>query len=175
LLLISRSSRLTRLPNPKRQGEIAETKLVCLTLLDFYSSVENGLTVETATSFKDFVHLTADKGNLTGLRMLKNDLVAMLEAVPGRHRSGLDLLLRERAGYTLNDLLASQLARIRKIAERGKIRNDTEYYLVREHVEMIWDDPEAASEYAVLLTMLNTYEEAAARRGGNSSGSSPAV
>lgn len=124
---------------------------------------------------KDAIRLAGANGNLTGLRMARNDLIAMLQAVPGRERRGLDLMLRERAGFSLDDLLAKQLARIRRIAERGNIKNDTEYYMVREHIEMIWENPDSFKERDHLIELMNSYGETIARRGRQGDDASPAV
>ena len=77
----------------------------------------------------------------------------------------LNALLRERTGSSVDELLFRQLGDVARIRARGKIMSDRQYYLVREHVEMIWDDPRSEEECAQLEAMLQAYEERAASRG----------
>jgi hypothetical protein len=161
--------------NPDRQREAEELRELCLTLIDFLCSVEGGLDASSVAVVRDSVEKAAARRQLTGLRMAKNDLVAMIQTIPGRQRARLDSMLREHVGISLDQLLAREHAQIRRIRDRGSIRTDTEYYLIREHVEMIWDDPTRSADVPALRTLLHEYEARAARRGRGGGGSPSAV
>jgi hypothetical protein len=95
---------------------------------------------------------------------MRNELVAMIEAVKPIDRRRLDAVLRQRLATSLDDLLAHQLGQIRRIRDRRSIRLDSEYYVVKEHVETIWDDPARADDCCVLQEMLAAYESRVRKR-----------
>lgn len=101
--------------------------------------------------------------DLRGLRMARADLVAMAHAASTAQRRALDVLLRERAGTSLDDVSERELRRIRQIRARGRVTGEEQYYLVRERVEFIMDDPERADEYRDLCALLQAFEERARR------------
>ena len=101
---------------------------------------------------------------LAGLREARSDMLAMAEACSAAQRRELDAMLRARAGVPLDALMARQLARIERIRARGRIARDEQYYLVKERIEQIWDDPTRAEEFRALQDMLAAYEDRAARR-----------
>ena len=74
----------------------------------------------------------------------------------------LDGRLRARAGTNLEILQVKMAERIERIRKRGKLTSEEQYYLVREHVEFIFDTPGRADEVEQLLTMMNDFEERSA-------------
>jgi hypothetical protein len=97
--------------------------------------------------------------------MMLDDLVAMIPAATQAERHELDRRLKERAGVTLSSLMERQFAQIERLVRRGKLTSEQQYYLVREHVELIDDDPEYEAELPKLFALLEAYEIVAAKRG----------
>src|SRR5690606_34325214 len=97
--------------------------------------------------------------DLRGMRMMYNDLVEMTKAADARERRDLDERLRARAGLNLELVQAKLTERIEKIRKRGKLTSEEQYYLVREHVEFIFDTPGREDEVQQLLAMINDFEE----------------
>jgi glycerol-3-phosphate dehydrogenase len=87
-----------------------------------------------------------------------------VQACTAEQRRELDRRLRVEAGVTLDSLLTRRLARVAKLRAQGRLATEAQYYLVRERVEEVWDDPERAEEHAQLQAMVNAYEERVARR-----------
>jgi hypothetical protein len=157
-------SRFRRADMPKslsaeHQRELDQLRALGLALIDFFESVDKSFSESGGgRGFREAIELQYRKSSLRGARTMRNELVAMIEAVKPIDRRRLDALLRERVGTSLDDLLAHQLAQIRRIRDRGSIRSDSEYYVVKEHVETIWDDPPRAEDFRVLQEMLAAYE-----------------
>ena len=105
----------------------------------------------------------ADK-NLRGLRMVHADLLAMTAAMTAAHRRELNAQLRDRAGVSLLSLLERQGQRIARLRARGKLTSEQQYYLVREHIELLMDDPARADELRELQGLLEDFELRAAKR-----------
>ena len=156
----------------EHQRELDQLRALGLTLTDFFESVdmpfagsEIGRAFRDAIEgFRDAIELQHRKSSLRGARTIRNELTALVESVKPTDRKRLDALLRERLGVSLDDLMAHQLAQIRRIRDRGSIRSDSEYYLVKEHVETIWDDLACTKEFSALQEMLAAYERRAKNR-----------
>ena len=150
--------------SPEREAELDALRRLQLALADFFAPE---LDAEAAAELREATERAYGGRSLAGLRAMRDESVAMVEACvrePARQRQ-LDTLLRERAGTSLDALLTRRRAGIAKIREQGRIATDAQYYLVREYVELIWQDPERAEEFAALQGLLDAYEQRAARRG----------
>ena len=97
--------------------------------------------------------------SVPGLRMMLNDLLPMTRGATPAQRREFDALLRERAGVSLSSLLERQTARIERLRKRGKLTSEEQYYLVREHIDLIEGEAEHAEVVAELYTLLEQYEE----------------
>jgi hypothetical protein len=115
-------------------------------------------------SWEGIVTAVHARGDLTGMRSIRNDSIESLIAFSATQRRGLDRRLRAGSGITLDSLEAQHLARIDRIRTKGRISSELQYYLVKERIEVIWDDPERAEEFRALQAMLEGYEERVARR-----------
>ena len=62
----------------------------------------------------------------------------------------LNQILAEKFKYNLVDVAAAEKDEIQKIIKRGRIRNDREFELVKNHEESIYDD-DSQTEYAEIL------------------------
>jgi hypothetical protein len=151
---------------PERQRELDDLYAVAKVfagLLDAESDLapEQSLSAALARAY--------EKADLRGLRMAHADFIGgFLPAFSVAQRKELDRLLRAGPGVTLDSLEARQLERIAKVRAKGQIATEQQYYMLRERVELIWDDPERVEEFRALRAMLDAYEERATRRGARS-------
>ena len=113
------------------------------------------------------------RGDLRGLRMAHNDLIASLEAASPDEKREIDDLLRRRAGVSIGTLLARRFQRVGRILARGELTSEEQYYLVREYVEFAEHDPSKADEVGRLWRMLQAFEERGAARARSRSGEAP--
>ena len=148
--------------SPEKQFELESLSRV-LSVIAAYLDGLSGLGPD-APSLAKAVTRASEERNLRGLRMAQGDLIAMTQAATPAQRRELDHLLRDRVGVSLSSLMDRQEAQISRVRERGKLTSEQQYYLVREHVEFIGDDPERAEELRALSVMLEEYEAAAAKR-----------
>ena len=102
--------------------------------------------------------------NLRGLRMVQGDLIAMTAVMTTAQRRALDSKLQERAGVSLLSLLERQGQRVARLRARGELTSEQQYYLVREHIELLMDDPAHAAELTELQVMLEAFALRAAKR-----------
>jgi hypothetical protein len=123
-----------------------------------------------AGTFSEVISREYSKKNVSGLRVVHAEFVGgMVPSCTVAQRRELDALLRAKIGVTLDSLEKRQLDRINKLRARGRISNDQQYYMIRERVEMIWDDPERVEEFQALQSLLGAYEERVASRGARGS------
>lgn len=148
--------------SPERQEELESL----YRLLGVYAGfLRQELRPEHAALLEEGIEKAYRAKSLSGVRMGRDDMVAMTDALTAPQLRQLDGMLREQAGTSLDALQTRRLARIAKVRERGRIANDEQYYLVRERIEQIWDDPGRADELHALQSVLTAYEERRARTG----------
>ena len=96
------------------------------------------------------------KTALRGLRMAINDCVERSSRFDRLQVEKLDSELRKLGIVTLSELRRRFSKDYTKIKKRGQIKNDAEYYLVRN----VLDDPteKTAEERRLLEEMINGYE-----------------
>jgi predicted ATPase len=95
---------------------------------------------------------------LNGLRQAINDCVEMSLHFDHKEVEKLDSELRSRGIVTLSELRRRYSKSYAKITKRGQIKNETEYYLVRN---VLHDPTEKAPEVRKLLEELISDYEAA--------------
>ena len=123
----------------------------------------------TLEDFRAIAEQAYASGSPTRLREVRDGLLEPVEAgavgaVGAEEERRLDALLRERAGVSLDSLLARRLARIAKARAKGRITTRAQYDLVKERVETIWSDPARAEEFRALQALCTDYEERELRR-----------
>jgi len=96
------------------------------------------------------------KTALNGLRQAINDCIEMSFHLDPKEVGKLDKQLRERSIVTLSELRRRYSKKYAAIVKRGRIRSDTEYYLIRN----VLDDPttKAEGEREVLENLVADYE-----------------
>lgn len=151
---------MPRALSPERQQELDSLRAILLVFADFQRPYFDG---RIADMMVEAVEKGYRERALSGLRMVRDDMVAMSEGCTAEQMRQLDVMLRKRAGTSLDDLHGRRLARIAKIRERGRITSETQYYLAKEHVEFIWSGPERREEFQALQIMTVAYEERVGR------------
>ena len=76
----------------------------------------------------------------------------------------LDARLLAACGKGLDDLYKKRWERIAKIKERGKLRSDSEFYLINEHIDYLINMGAPDEETELFDSMLFDYEERARKR-----------
>ena len=149
---------------PERQKELDSLYALTRALADFQSAE---LSEDLAAQLRDVVERTYRERSLPGLRQIRDDMLAATDGTLNNRseRQRLDALLRERTGHGLAHHVAAQRSEIAKVRERGFITTDRQYYLLKEHLELIATDPEHQDEAAALQALMTAYEERAALRG----------
>jgi hypothetical protein len=151
---------MVRRLSPERQRELDELRDI-FTVFAAYLDERAGV---PGHSRADLVARVYERRDLTAMRSLRNELVETLVAFSAAQRRELDERLREGPGTTLDALEAKHLDRIAKLRAKGRIATEPQYYVLKERVEVIWDDPQRREEFEALRAMLTAYEERVARR-----------
>jgi hypothetical protein len=148
--------------SPERQRELDELFAVDSVLASFF---DRDIRLPSGRSLSAALLQAYERRDLAGVRMVHADFVGgMLPACSAAQRRELDRLLRAGPGVTLDSLEAQQLERIRRVQAKGRISSVQQYYMLKERVEVIWDDPARVEEFRALQALLDAYEERAARR-----------
>jgi hypothetical protein len=144
----------------ERQRELDDLRAI----FEVFGAFEDDIAPVAGRSWAGIVSAAHERGDLAGMRMIRNDSIESLVAFSAAQRRELDRRLRAGPGITLDSLEAQHLARIDRIRAKGRIATEPQYYLVKERIEVIWDDPERAEEYQALRAVLQEYEERVAQR-----------
>lgn len=96
---------------------------------------------------------------LAGLRQAANDVVESVQALAPERVNALDAKLRLAGVVTLSELRLRRHSSSKAILKRGKIRNETEYHLVKGLLDSQDDTVDSAS-HAALSSMLSDVEHA---------------
>lgn len=140
-----------------------ESKLEYAKMKDFLSFyAEQYLKVESLPPEKrpiatlEALEKKSMKKAFNGLRQAINDCVEMSFHFDHREVEKLDSQLRSRGIVTLSELRRRYSKNYAKIMKRGQIKNETEYYLIRN----VLDDPteKAPEERELLGKMISDYE-----------------
>jgi hypothetical protein len=101
---------------------------------------------------------------LAGLREALADLLEMSANLPPGDLRKLDHHVRAELGLGLDELQTGRLARIQEVRNRGKIKTDEQFRLLKGRHEQIWDDPSHSEEANALAALLDQYEARKVRR-----------
>jgi|SRR5215213_3838336 len=151
---------MARRLTPERQRELDDLRAV----FEVFGVFLDEISPVAGHSWAGIVSAVHARGDLTGMRSIRNDSIESLVAFSPAQRRELDRRLREGPGVTLDTLERQHLARIDRIRAKGSIATEQQYYLVKERIEVIWDDPERADECRSLQALLEDYESRVARR-----------
>ena len=136
--------------------EITDLKNWCIVVADFLQSIsKHTLFAEWCREIEHDNDLT----NLPSWRMAYDTLLAAVLDIEPQHYKRLNAILKEKFGKDLNLLNSKLQQKIGNIIQRNKIRNEEEYYLLREHYERVWDEQPYASQTEIIQKMLFSYEQ----------------
>src|SRR5688572_26143059 len=126
---------MARRLSPERQRELDELRAI----FEVFGTFQDEIAPVPGHSWAGIVTTVHERGDLAGMRTIRNDSIESLIAFSAAQRRELDRRLRDGPGVTLDSLEAQHLARIDRIRERGRIATEPQYYLVKERIEVIWD------------------------------------
>jgi hypothetical protein len=95
--------------------------------------------------------------DVRAMRIAVRDLVALLTTLPPARRREVVRAVEKDTGAALPGLEQSDAKAAAEILQRGRIRNDREYYLLRSHLDRLEASPARVSEGAAALRLLETY------------------
>jgi hypothetical protein len=94
--------------------------------------------------------------DLRGMRIALRDLHALARNVSPKVEAELDQAVTRAAGAGLFDRISREAAGARAIVRRGRIRNATEYHVIRSHLDQI--EGKGATEEVQLKSLLARVE-----------------
>lgn len=138
----------------KQQKELAFMKDFIFFIDDYiYKDDEDILEVDKLCIIKAF-----EIGEIRGMRMAFNDTLDMAKDLSYAQKEELNAILREKLGTDLNEQNNKNYKKIKRVIQRGKIKTDEEYYLLKERIDEIYDDKSKREEVEELGTLLLNYE-----------------
>ncbi|MDX9858098.1 MAG: hypothetical protein RBT76_09920 [candidate division Zixibacteria bacterium] len=111
----------------------------CLVVLDFLARRTPGEHRSIYQSGEKDLVETFERGGLRGLKMAYRETLVMAKQLPPADQVKLDELLRRKFGSGLDEVFAESDRKADKILKRGKIKNEDEFYFLRECFESIWE------------------------------------
>jgi len=127
----------------------------CIVVSDFLQSIsKHTLFLEWSSE----IALDTDC-NPKAWRLAYETLLSVVLELEPPHYKQLNAILKEKFGSDLNDLNSKQQKKIETIVRRNKIRNEEEYYLLRDYCEKIWDEEQYITQTEVVQKVLFSYEQ----------------
>ena len=125
----------------------------CVAVLDYLKSIDAEPGDSVGGGAIDIVMQTYNRMDLRGMRVVYNDINDLAMSMRRSQIEELNAILREKFGEDLTTVNKRIAARIQKIEERGYIRTEGEWRMVRDWIDHImWDD--AKDEEVELLDKL---------------------
>ena len=90
--------------------------------------------------------------------MAFNDTLDMAKDLSYAQKEELNAILREKFGTDLNEQNNKNYKKIKRVIQRGQIKTDEEYYLLKERIDEIYEDESKREEVEELGTLLLNYE-----------------
>ncbi len=126
-------------------------------LLDALAMVEPDFAT-IASDFKTGLRDAALAQNARQVRMLSQDLRALMAAVPLSRRAEVLAHVRRVSGFPLEDEQRQDATLVAGIIGRREVRNDNEYYLLRNYLTWLEADPGTSPpEMATIHALLDNY------------------
>lgn len=95
----------------------------------------------------------------TGLEQGLRELPIVIESIAPEYQEQASEALRIALRTEYPDFLDGEKVRLAKIIQRGKIRGEAEYYLVRFHIDLLEGDATHNSDLAMLYKLADQFEE----------------
>ncbi len=139
---------------PEHIAELNRLHAQCKAAIDFLYN-HGHLTVGRAEAESGIADAFA-KQELRGMRMALRDLRAWVSHLPAMVRQGVDRAVASATGVGLSDGASQDAAKARAIIQRGRIRNASEFYLIRARLDQI--EGTGATEEAQLRSLIAAFE-----------------
>lgn len=114
---------------------------------------------ETFVEINQIVVETSEKSDLRGMRFIYKDMNEWAKGLSHDYLNELNLILREKFGYDLTKANDQNLAKIKRIIQRGHLKTDDEFRLLLNRVNDIYADDSMKDEVEVLNKLMNDYED----------------
>ena len=147
--------------NNKLDNDYATLREWCITIGDFllkmdpqFESLVNG-----DYGIKNIIRKADESNNKKRIRALYKELNIMVREMklPASTMEVLNKQLDEKFGYNLVRETGNDKNKIQKIIQRGKIRNDKEFELVKRREEEIYDDDNQQNYAETLRSLMTAY------------------
>lgn len=137
----------------KKLKELLFFRDLNLIIVDYFCKLEPEIKMVYNSILKAF-----ETNELCGMRETFNETIARTDFLTNSQKEELNAILREKLGTDLNELKNKTYKKIKRVIQRGKIKTDEEYYLLKERIEEIYDDEGKREEVEELETLLLNYE-----------------
>ncbi len=108
--------------------------------------------------FRQIIIETFEKNDLRGMRMIYKDNNGMTIDLSPNDLDKLNQILRKKFGFDLAKVNDKNLAKIKRIIERGHLKSDDEFRLLSNRVDEIYADDSKKDEVEVLNKLMGDYE-----------------
>ncbi|MDX9858099.1 MAG: hypothetical protein RBT76_09925 [candidate division Zixibacteria bacterium] len=142
--------------------EIEEHRAVmewCLAVIDFKIERRPEVFGAIYQSTKKNLRRAFERSDFRGLRAAYRDFIEEIKGESIQSQRALDTVLREKFGSGLDEVFAESDRKADKILKRGKIKNEDEFYFLREYFESIWEDDKQRERAALIDEMLAEFEK----------------
>ena len=143
--------------NDIQQKELVRLKEQCLTILNFM--IEKNGELPLFDQFKNIIHETFEKKNISGLKYLSKDIIEWAKGLSQIDFASLQELLIKKFGTNMSQSDDKIIIEINRILKRGKINNKEEYNLLLEEVEEIYLDIDKKDKVEVINNLLASYSK----------------
>jgi hypothetical protein len=127
----------------------------CVLVLQFLN--RRGELGDLARQFSEVIQQSFEANDLRGLRILWKDLSDWSKDLSSDQQLELETLLRVQLHVDSDDERTADVAMVREIQERGRIRNEREYRLVQARVEELRTSQNSVTDVAHLQALLAEY------------------
>jgi len=128
-----------------------------LEIMDFLEEVYP--TDETSEAFRQIINDASDKGDISGLRILYNDVNEMAHGVSKSNLVVLNRKLNIKFGMGLDTVKKDNMVRIREILQKGYLESDDEYRFVSALIDEIYIDGCRKDKIDAIYKLMDDYEE----------------
>ena len=131
----------------------------CLLIIGYLKDNDSDSNKSIWITMAEDIKNGCDSIGLRGLRPAYNDINEMAKAMRNDDIIKLNIILREKFGEDLTTVNKRIAARIQKIEERGYIKTEVEWRMVREWIDHImWDDSKD-KEAELLEKLMSEYDK----------------
>ena len=142
--------------SPKKIEELLFLKEWNCTVIDYF------IKKEADPLFKQFHQVIIEsfnKNNIKGLKTAYTDNNDMARDLPPSDLNELNQILREKFGYDLTKANDQNLAKIKRIVQKGHLKTDDEFRLLLNRVDDIYADDNMKDEVEILNKLMHDYED----------------